>query len=721
MLQMMGAIDFPEAKVYLDDESDLKFYVLPKFPTMLRDGDKAAFKFIKYRTPKPLPNGDIGAALVFMDIALMLTEQEDGAVRQRLADFVHSRRGQGSPPVDPKTLLISRPEFITGSVTVEVLAASGALVQRVNHAGHPSMYGDNIVAMSAELTQFGAPVFEAAMKTDGAGGVRVEYDLTFAARMPPIKAIGIWHASRFYSFVQEVDFEENFWTEDDFNEKVTETFTNSESRFVEIDPGGALPNDPEAQKAKDMVRDAVTRQLDEAVKRNLIDAIPPELRDFSKIRDADFENIKRSVTTNKSADVRIEVKENQNTSVHVFPQKNILSLTSQGFKWEDYAQEVDVEDPFFDMFVLPIQVNAEFDVLPIFSVDVSINYAPNPIETFTFRAANDLHKFERFRDKRPSAFKYRYVVHYKGEARTLDSGWKDGEGTDLKIDIDELGLWMVDIEIGDMNFDQVNGAVLTLEHPEVAPGVPPVATFQIDKDTKGLSIKEVLLAPVQPYGGSIKYFMKDGREFVRKLQDLKGQRFSVDDPFSATKVIQLRSRGDFERRIESIFVDFTYVEEANGFRQTPSAVINKENRFMDLSFPAIDETVGKLTYQAITAFIDGSTSDSGIVPVEGRTLILGEKAVTLSVTLVPDLIDWDKVKLATVEIHYDDEHGINERETYTFRKGASERIFELAIRDETKKSYTWSAIFFMADGSKKDSKSAGLVESETIVIEVPAG
>ncbi len=52
----------------------------------------------------------------------------------------------------------------------------------------------------------------------------------------------------------------------------------------------------------------MTRQLDEMVKRNPIDAIPPENRDFSKIRDEDFENIRRSVVTNKSADVRIEVK-----------------------------------------------------------------------------------------------------------------------------------------------------------------------------------------------------------------------------------------------------------------------------------------------------------------------------------------------------------------------------------------------------------------------------
>ena len=112
-------------------------------------------------------------------------------------------------------------------MSVEVLANSGNLVQKVNHAGKPSMYGNNVVAMSAELNQFGAPVFEAAMQTPGAGGVRVTYDFEFPARLPAVRVTGTWFASKFYSFVQDVDYEENFWSEDDFTETISELFVNS--------------------------------------------------------------------------------------------------------------------------------------------------------------------------------------------------------------------------------------------------------------------------------------------------------------------------------------------------------------------------------------------------------------------------------------------------------------------------------------------------------------
>ena len=56
-------------------------------------------------------------------------------------------------------------------------------------------------------------------------------------------------------------------------------------------------------------------------------------------------------------------------------------------------------------------------------------------------------------------------------------------------------LKLVDVEVGDMNFEQVGSAVLTLEHPEVEPGVPPVCRFQIDKDHKKFEVKELLLRP----------------------------------------------------------------------------------------------------------------------------------------------------------------------------------------------------------------------------------
>ena len=70
--------------------------------------------------------------------------------------------------------------------------------------------------------------------------------------------------------------------------------------------------------------------------------------------------------------------------------------------------------------------------------------------------------------------------------------------------------------------------------------------------------------------------------------------------------------------------------------------------------------------------------------------------------IIPDLIDWNTVKLARVELHYlDQANEIDERESFIFRKGAAEASGSSRIRDRTKKSYDWTATFFMADGSQE--------------------
>lgn len=729
MLQLYGAIDTKEATVYLDDTDAFLAYVLPKVPTIRRDGERFVFQFVKYRTLKPMKNGEIGAGLVFMDVELALRPEQEQAVRQAVADQLTTEQGAGAEPVDPAKIVLSKPQVTKATVAIEILAASETLVQKTNHAGSPSMYGNNVVAMSAELTQLGAPVFEAVMSSNApAGGVRVVYSMEFAARLPPITAVGTWHASKFYNFVQDVDFEENFWSEDDFSEKVSELFTNSESRNIVVDPGGQANSDPEVAKVLDTVRGAVTTALDEAVKRNLLEAIPPENRDFSKIRDEDFENIHREVTVNKQSDVTVRFTEKQVASVPVYPQANMPSLVSQGGDWNDYSMEVDTDHPFFRTLNLNILVNADFETLPIFSVDVTIDYPPATAKhgkkTFTFTKADDIGKFSAFTDGGSTQFNYHYVVHYEGESRTFKSRTEAADTDTLTIDVDELGLWLVDIEVGDMNFEQVSRAVLTLEHPEVAPGIPPVRQFQIDRENQSHQLKELLLQPVQPYKAQIKFFMADGREFVRELPAQRGQRLYVDDPFSATKELLIHTRGDFENRIDTIFVDAVYDDATNKYRQTRSIALSKDKRNDTWSIPVIDERAGKLTYRAITTFKDGTSSDSGEQTVTGTTLLLGEDVATLTVVMVPDLIPWDTVKLATVELHYTDPaNGIDERETFTFRKGpeggAAEQTYELAVRDKTKLAYAWAVTFFMIDGTKKEATSNGPVTTDKLIIEPP--
>ena len=725
MIKLEGRIDLPEATCWFGDDGTC--YVLPTQPTMRVervDGrDKAVFKYVSYRTPKPMANGDIGAALVFMDVQLALTPAQEQSVRARVAQVLTERRGPGAPPVDPAQVTLARPQTTKAEVELEFLAASGELVQRVNQAGVPSNYGNYVVAASAELTQLGASVFESVMKGQGAGGVRVVYKLELAAKVPPVVAWGVWSASKFYSFVQEVDFEERWYAEDSFSERLSEMFANSESRHVEVDPGGQA--NESVRKVIDNIRDAVTTQLDEAVKRNLVEAIPPESRDFSQLRKEDFENIRRAVTVNKRSDVRVELRENQVVTVPVAPQANMPTLTSQGFNWDDYAIQADPDHPFFRQLNLTIQVNTDFDAAKIFSVDVSIDYPPERnrggIKTFTFRKADDVGKYSAFTDGNPRDFKYQYVVNYVGESRVFRSEWLDHGGDLLTIGVDDLGLWNLDVQPSGIDFETVARVLVTLKHPEVAPGVPRIAQFEIKEDTPTLKVQEVLLAPPQPFDVVLKYLMRDGRQFVRELPEQEGSLVTVDDPFTATRTVVFRARGDLRNAIENIAVGARYHDEANNWIQTSNVTLSKDNPFFEWSFPVIDELKGKVTYTASTVFADGDVVEEAEREATTTTVFVGPETGKLKVTINPDLIDFSKVKLASVTLRYVDEpNRINETESFTFRPGGGPQTWELPLRDETKNGYDWLARFFLLDGSRKESSSGGLVTDEDLFIELPA-
>ena len=226
MLLLEGSIDTSEATVYADDVEWLRYYVLPKVPILRQQDGKAIFKYVKYRTSKADGQRRCRCGVGLHGCrAGADTEQED-ELRKRLVDRLMSGRAPNDPrpPVKPEQIILSKPQVTKAEVKVEVLAASGNLVQRVNHAGKPSMYGNNVVAMSAELNQLGAPVFEAVMKSQGAGGVRVVYDMSFPARLPSVKVDATWRAEKFYSFFQQVDVNDRFWSDDDYNERISEMF-----------------------------------------------------------------------------------------------------------------------------------------------------------------------------------------------------------------------------------------------------------------------------------------------------------------------------------------------------------------------------------------------------------------------------------------------------------------------------------------------------------------
>jgi hypothetical protein len=134
---------------------------------------------------------------------------------------------------------------------------------------------------------------------------------------------------------------------------------------------------------------------------------------------------------------------------------------------------VDADHPFFRTLSVTIQTNADFARLNLFSIEVKVKYQVgqiNKVQEFRFTKPDDIAKFETFIENNVRKYKYSYQVNYKGFAQAFQSPEIETDETQLTINVDDLGCLIVDIKPGDINFEQVKQALLTMQYEDS--GVP---------------------------------------------------------------------------------------------------------------------------------------------------------------------------------------------------------------------------------------------------------
>ena len=204
------------------------------------------------------------------------------------------------------------------------------------------------------------------------------------------------------------------------------------------------------------------------------------------------------------------------------------------FKWSDYAIEVDLNDPFFQVLEVSTRVNADFANLPIFTVEVKLSYPGVDVREYTFSGPDDVGKFRAPVINGNRKYKYVYQVNYKGDSRVFSSEEVETDDTQLTINVDDLGILVVDIARG--------GHQLLAGEAGTDPGPlrgrrlrqPVEQQFTMTEQQREFKIREVIFTPrTEPIHYDVKFFMADGREFEIKDKTQDSPQISINDPFSA--------------------------------------------------------------------------------------------------------------------------------------------------------------------------------------------
>ena len=577
--------------------------------------------------------------------------------------------------------------------------------------------------------------------------------MTIWAKLPPITARGWFHARQFYSFFQKISAT-HYYTlaqtktyvfglykkstyvrkNDALKDNLYETMKKNEAMGTEFNfVGDPSLSSEERVKVEESIRNTLTRQLDEAVQRNLlqeIERVEPDPKKRELIVNQSLNSIQEMVSKTQIADVNIKFTENRVIEWNIAPQGLLPNITTMKdpdgnfFKWEDYAIEVDLNDPFFQTLDVMVRVNADFANLPIYNVEVKLSYPygrDKPVEEFAFAMPDDISRFRTFVADNIRKYNYVYQVNYKGSSKVFTSQEFETDDTQLTINVDDLGILVVDIAAGDIDFDQVKQAQIVIRYEDA--GIKPIEhQFNMTRDNSTFQIREVIFKPrTKPILYSVKYIMADGREFAVKNKRQDASQLYINDPFSAMKTVGLRTVGDLDTKIQSIMVDLVYKDASNNnYTQTKSMALSKEMPFFDWTFPVIDENAGELKYSGTISYKNGTTQNIPETIADRSTIQLGDViSDRLEVIVVPDLIDFSTVKLVRVSLRYVDEpNNVDERKDIIIRPDGQEQYWTVDLKNKAARDFTWSATFFMADNSQKEiTNQPG--QGGTVVLEIP--
>ena len=722
-----------DSTIYRDSKQDYVFYAVPNIPTLRYDtAGRATFQFLKYQEAarRVDDSAERGGGYVQFDCEFKVPEAELDEIRQTLQNRINRKYRQlGSTP--PKVVL-APPTYQDGAVKLLTFEENtGGIIEHVAGAGKPSLTGSNVAAFSAELSERGAALLWEAFQMPTLP-IAVAYDLKLLARVPALE-MHIWlKASQLHSYWEEItqEIDERVWgdTEEDYQRTVRESFSKHQAAGVDIvDWPAEFAGGPDGEKFKQQMIEWGWGMLEDAFADALGDRFVPETETGGI---GDFRHVTRETIEEHITDIKLYVKRQSVITWHVAPQAHL-----QGFlqtpgpngrlpNRDDFFREIRLDDAFFRMLGVSARCNADFENDPIYAVKLHIEYGER-IEEFVFKDSNTVHSFQAFVDPQIGR-KYRYwtEITYKNRERTYRSPTITTDETQLILSFGTLGYLKFDVIAGDFDWKYIDHAQVRIRYGDPANRVSEEENVvQLHEDASSVTYERIIWAPVtKDYAYKIVYFLRDGQQVDRDWVASSQTPLIVNDVFESRLIVKLLGSGSFQR-INRIITDLEYRNDARDYEARKTYSLTAEQPELVWTVPLWDDAPETFRYRTIVSYQDGHSVTSEWEQADGsQTLTVGEVfADFLDVDILTDLIDFSETRLAKVSLHYHDPaNAIDEVEDFVFTKARRDgQSWRLPIKDKNHREYGYEALYFMADGSRRQVPKI-MLSDETIVLEVPA-
>ncbi|MGS5089677.1 hypothetical protein ACVC7V_24605 [Hydrogenophaga sp. A37] len=697
--------------LYADDTLWYRFYPVSDQPRVRLDKDgQPVFLLVKYalsdeelaRNPT-LPRG---GGYLNVDVVFELDDAQREAVRadlQAWVDTEFARRQSGSaeekasvqgmaaaPPVDFGT-----PTYTGGTVAMDAPQSSVLVSKRVA-TGAPSLLADNVSVFSMDLTSEGATFMERTL-TGGGGAatasdltpIQVRYDLTFWARLPPVRIHVKADSQRMYEQVRKImdGAGVDHCTTYDFQHSDIDTASAEVAGLitVQIDTGSGSLDDAVIAElrryALEVMQELVesnffTTDLAEAHQPAGSTDIPDEA--LSGRRDKTKKYLRQQ---HDSVRMKLELSLEQNSVVAwpIHPQ-GTLQTFFRGMspaQISNFVRVVHLDDPAFQSLNVTARVFAPFDAAGLEAVEVELRYTgrdangdhQEKLKTFTF-TGNQPQKWEPklIGDERGHEFRYRFK--FAGRAFGSFTPWEHSGRSDLNIAVPGAGRVMVEVRAGDVDFEnQVRQVQVLLAYEDPAAGVPrQEQTVVLEKtSTSGVYDRQIFEPRARPVLYRQRFRMHSG-EVVEdaEWQALSGSQLIVNQPARGLLRVRLLPAGDGWDGVAQVIVDLRYEDAANGLRREESLVFKSSQEFRTWEVALRDQNRRSFEYRINASFKDGRFQQGEWQPHSGEeTLAIVVKAPPRhQIQIVPDRLDLATAPLTEVSLTH---LPTGRQETFVFR------------------------------------------------------
>ncbi|GEM_PF-6602890 len=693
-----------------------KYYLLPESPQVAKDAKgNPLFSLIVYRKDEAAitdpTTQQVGGGIMAFTVELV-----SPAFDQVKADLAK----QAGTDVD-----LAYVQFIEGSVTVTVAGESGdptdnEFVRTLVGSGKLGGVGANRRAVTLKLTQDGASLFAQLDKLKTLP-INVQYNLTFEHRLLGVKMIAFCDIESSYTLIQTLREQDSSYNDgylglskehqdDRIVQQSTEALVNAKTMYVTVIPMTSQVD----QDTLTALEKAGLDMLNKEVASALTAGPPPEGIDRNQLT-------KFAQTYNSSLNYTID---RRMVLQQLFTPSANLSNMLVGANLADLVAYVDLRTAFFTFLQVPVQVNADFDKLPISSVTVTVTYnraavgggpAQQVRDSFNITSGSQIEKFLAYANTLAEvSYDWSAEIHYEGSDATYTMGKKGVKDNFLVIDVGQIGILSTEFALGLVDTNSYPIAVVSTRYHSAALGRDVGTQLRLDKDNPSAPWTAVIQE--EPDNGFeykvdwLHVIDKDKPPEIRTGTWIRSSdsRLQLDAPLGQEMTVTVFCSGNFKDgtdKLSQVAVALHYEDTANNHIVDGQVTFTDDKQSAPWTVDLIDPSRRDYTYQYSNIYEGGVVKrypeDGSWLPGDPGYITVGEK-YSMSVDLYPTLLTFG-TDLAAVQVdtdYQDPAHSISLADTFVFTGDAlAKQTWHLKGDQNGPKEFGYVVRYFYKDGT----------------------